>query len=47
MAVNAANTRAYNCWTHEEEEQLRLGVEKHGLGSWEIIRRDTEFGLLE
>ncbi len=40
-------SRAYNCWTTEEEDSLRNGVTKHGLGSWEIIRRDPEFLMLE
>ncbi len=40
-------SRSYCTWSTEEEESLRLGVVKHGLGSWEIIRRDPEFPLLE
>ena len=39
------DVRAYHSWTSEEEEALRKGVEKHGLGSWEVIRKDPEFGL--
>ena len=33
-------------WTPEEEEALRQGVQKHGIGSWEIIRQDTSFSNL-
>ncbi|KAG1667355.1 hypothetical protein FOA52_001415 [Chlamydomonas sp. UWO 241] len=47
VSPGGGGTRGYNCWTTEEEEQLRAGVGKHGLGSWEIIRRDSEFHLLE
>ena len=39
------DVRAYHSWTSEEEDALRRGVEKHGLGSWEVIRKDEEFGL--
>jgi hypothetical protein len=44
---SAAAVRAYHTWTSEEEDSLRLGVAKHGLGSWEIIRKDSEFAMLE
>lgn len=33
-------------WTPEEEEALRQGVQKHGIGSWEVIRQDTSFSNL-
>ncbi len=42
-----ANVRCYRVWTFEEEEALRKGVQKHGIGAWEIIRQDALFkGLL-
>ncbi|XP_043722646.1 telomere repeat-binding factor 4-like [Telopea speciosissima] len=31
-------------WTTEEEEALRAGVDKHGVGKWKNIQRDPEFG---
>ncbi|XP_010242277.1 PREDICTED: telomere repeat-binding factor 4 [Nelumbo nucifera] len=31
-------------WTSEEEEALRAGVDKHGVGKWKNIQRDPEFG---
>lgn len=40
-------TRAYVVWTEDEQEALRRGVKKHGLGAWEIIRKDQEFAVLE
>ncbi len=40
-------TRGYNVWTTAEEDALRKGVKKHGLGAWEIIRKDPEFKVLE
>ena len=30
-------------WTGDEEEALRAGIEKHGLGKWKNILRDPEF----
>ncbi|KAJ4979565.1 hypothetical protein NE237_010345 [Protea cynaroides] len=30
-------------WTTEEEEALRAGVDKHGVGKWKNIQRDPEF----
>jgi hypothetical protein len=38
-----ADMRTYRVWSHDEEEALRLGVLKHGLGAWEAIRLDVEF----
>ena len=35
--------RCYRVWTLEEEEALRKGVQKHGIGAWEIIRQDALF----
>ena len=40
------NVRCYRVWTPEEEEALRAGVHKHGIGSWEIIRQDATFSHL-
>ena len=40
------NVRCYRVWTPEEEEALRAGVHKHGIGSWEIIRQDAAFSHL-
>lgn len=34
-------------WAHEEEESLRRGVQKHGIGAWERIRHDPEFKILK
>ncbi|KAJ4958316.1 hypothetical protein NE237_025427 [Protea cynaroides] len=31
-------------WTTEEEDALRAGVDKHGVGKWKNIQRDPEFG---
>ena len=39
-------TREYRVWDQQEEEALREGVKKHGLGAWERIRTDPEFSLL-
>eukprot|EP00798_Chlamydomonas_sp_ICE-L_P010670 gene10670-12357_t len=39
-------SRGYVCWTTEEEDALRMGVVKHGLGAWEIVRKDPDFSLL-
>jgi hypothetical protein len=33
-------------WDAHEEDQLRRGVQKHGIGSWERIRHDPEFKVL-
>lgn len=40
------STREYRVWEPAEEDALREGVRKHGLGAWEIIRKDAEFGKL-
>lgn len=40
-------TRGYHVWNQAEEDALRAGVKKHGLGAWEIIRKDPEFSVLE
>ena len=33
-------------WAAEEEDALRLGVAKHGIGAWEIIRQDPAYRSL-
>ena len=30
-------------WTEDEEDALKKGVERHGVGKWRAIQRDTEF----
>lgn len=39
-------SRGYRVWDEEEEQALRAGVKKHGLGAWEVIRTDDEFPIL-
>ncbi|KAJ9521088.1 hypothetical protein QJQ45_022817, partial [Haematococcus lacustris] len=46
-APGARPTRGYNVWSTVEEEALRNGVKKHGLGAWEVIRKDPSFSVLE
>jgi hypothetical protein len=38
--------REYRVWDPAEENALRSGVRKHGLGAWERIRTDPEFHVL-
>jgi len=38
-----AKVRDYRVWAPEEEDALRLGVAKHGIGAWEIIRQDPAY----
>ncbi|KAL3825314.1 hypothetical protein ACJIZ3_021343 [Penstemon smallii] len=33
-------------WTSEEEEALRAGVAKHGVGKWKNIQKDPQFNRL-
>ena len=33
-------TRRYSVWSSAEVDALRQGVQAHGLGAWEAIRRD-------
>ena len=35
--------REYCVWNSAEEKALLTGVQRHGLGAWEIIRSDPEF----
>lgn len=42
----AKTTRAYRVWDGETEDALRAGVRKHGLGAWELIRKDPDFDIL-
>ncbi len=46
MPAAKNTTREYRVWDQVEEEALRLGVRKHGLGAWERIRTDAEFAVL-
>lgn len=39
-------TREYRVWDEVEEATLKAGVTKHGLGAWEVIRKDPEFAML-
>ena len=41
-----AKVRDYRVWAAEEEDALRLGVAKHGIGAWEIIRQDPAYRSL-
>lgn len=38
--------REYRVWDAAEEQALRSGVQKHGLGAWERIRTDPDFHVL-
>lgn len=31
-------------WTEEEEQALKDGVERHGVGKWRMIQKDTSCG---
>jgi hypothetical protein len=39
-------SREYRVWDAAEENALKAGVKKHGLGAWERIRTDPEFTIL-
>ena len=39
--------RDYKVWMPEEEEALREGVSRHGLGAWEVIRHDPAYKCLK
>jgi len=41
-----AKVRDYRVWAAEEEDALRMGVAKHGIGAWEIIRQDPAYRSL-
>ncbi|KAK9838263.1 hypothetical protein WJX81_001039 [Elliptochloris bilobata] len=41
-----AKVRDYRVWAAEEEDALRSGVAKHGIGAWEIIRQDPAYRSL-
>lgn len=43
----ASGRREYRVWEAHEEQALRDGVKKHGLGAWEKIRTDGEFEVLK
>eukprot|EP00193_Tetraselmis_chui_P007425 CAMPEP_0177757668 /NCGR_PEP_ID=MMETSP0491_2-20121128/3765_1 /TAXON_ID=63592 /ORGANISM="Tetraselmis chuii, Strain PLY429" /LENGTH=354 /DNA_ID=CAMNT_0019273333 /DNA_START=264 /DNA_END=1328 /DNA_ORIENTATION=- len=38
--------RSYVPWSGVEVEALRLGVQRHGVGAWQIILRDPDFEVL-
>mmetsp|Transcript_30956 Transcript_30956/g.87706 ORF Transcript_30956/g.87706 Transcript_30956/m.87706 type:complete len:498 (-) Transcript_30956:356-1849(-) len=38
--------RVYVSWNAEEEEALRMGVLRHGVGAWQVILRDPDFKIL-
>lgn len=35
--------REYCVWNSAEEKALLSGVQRHGLGAWEVIRSDPDF----
>lgn len=35
--------RVYKQWTSEEENALRSGVMRHGMGAWSAILSDADF----
>jgi hypothetical protein len=39
-------SREYRVWDAAEENALKAGVKKHGLGAWERIRTDPDFTIL-
>jgi len=39
--------RAYVPWSAQEEESLRRGVQRHGVGAWQVILRDPEYDILK
>lgn len=45
-SLKKSGSRAYNVWTVEEEEALRAGVKRYGVGAWELIRRDNDFNVV-
>ncbi|CAD7700838.1 unnamed protein product [Ostreobium quekettii] len=46
VGMKRATGRAYNVWTAGEEDALRAGVRRHGVGAWETIRQDEEYPAL-
>jgi len=40
-------SRAYHVWSENEEQALREGVKRYGVGSWEPIRQDKSFSVLK
>lgn len=42
----AGRWRSYTRWSEEEEQALRLGVQRHGLGKWKRILADSEFATV-
>jgi hypothetical protein len=46
VALLCSCSREYRVWDAAEENALKAGVKKHGLGAWERIRTDPEFTIL-
>ena len=42
-----SESRAYHVWSENEEQALREGVRRYGVGSWELIRQDKSFAILK
>lgn len=40
-------SRSYHVWSELEEQALREGVRRYGVGSWEPIRQDKSFSILK
>ncbi|GMH45269.1 hypothetical protein BSKO_13226 [Bryopsis sp. KO-2023] len=45
--MKKSGSRAYNVWTEKEEQALRNGVKRYGVGAWEMIRQDKNFAMLK
>ncbi|CAD7702283.1 unnamed protein product [Ostreobium quekettii] len=45
--VMKGTSRAYNVWTDKEEDALRAGVRRYGIGAWELIRQDKDYPALK
>lgn len=46
LTMGKSIAREYRIWDQPEEDALRAGVKKHGLGAWERIRTDPDFSAL-
>uniref|UniRef100_A0A061RT19 Uncharacterized protein n=1 Tax=Tetraselmis sp. GSL018 TaxID=582737 RepID=A0A061RT19_9CHLO len=47
MTSGSLKLRSYWVWEPEEEEALRLGVARHGAGSWQAILQDPGCSVLQ
>lgn len=45
--MKKSGSRAYNVWTAKEEDALRAGVRRYGIGAWELIRQDKDFMVVK